>query len=41
MPGGAKADFKLGFWAGLGIAVAFAVLALLQMLTLRSVHRSG
>lgn len=37
----AKADFQLGFWAGLGIAVAFAVLAMLQMLTLRAVHRDG
>lgn len=41
MPGGAKADFKLGFWAGLGIAIAFAVLAFLQMITLGAVKRRG
>jgi len=41
MPGGAKADFKLGLWAGLGVAVAFLLLGLLQALTLRAVHRNG
>ena len=37
----AKADLKLGFWVGLGVALAFAVLGLLQALTLRAVHRRG
>jgi hypothetical protein len=36
-----KADIKYGFWLGIGIAVAFAALAFLQMLTLRAVARRG
>lgn len=34
-----KAEIKYGFWLGIGIAIAFAVLAFLQALTLRAVHR--
>jgi hypothetical protein len=37
----AKADVKYGFWLGIGIAIAFAVLAFLQALTLRAVHKGG
>jgi hypothetical protein len=33
-----KADVKYGFWLGIGIAIAFAVLAFLQAMTLRAVH---
>jgi hypothetical protein len=36
----AKADVKYGFWLGLGIAFAFAVLAFLQVLTMRAVSRA-
>lgn len=39
MPGGTKGDIKYGFYLGIGIAIAFAVLAFLQMLTLRAVAR--
>lgn len=35
----AKADIKYGFWLGIGAAIAFAVLAFLQALTLRAVRR--
>lgn len=38
----AKAEVKTGFWVGLGVAVAFLVLGMLQALTLRAVaRRSG
>jgi hypothetical protein len=36
-----KADVKYGFWLGLGVALAFAVLAFLQAMTLRAVARRG
>lgn len=39
MPG--KAEVKTGFWLGLGVALAFLVLGLLQAFTLRAVHRDG
>lgn len=35
----AKTDIKYGFWLGIGVAIAFAVLAFLQAMTLRAVHR--
>jgi hypothetical protein len=41
MPGGKVGDIKYGFWLGLGIAIAFAVLMFLQVLTMKAVHRSG
>lgn len=41
MPGGKIGDIKYGFWLGLGIAVAFALLAFLQVLTMRAVRRGG
>ncbi len=41
MPGGKAGDIKYGFWLGIGIAVAFALLAFLQVLTMRAVHRNG
>lgn len=37
----ASSDIKTGFWVGLGVALALAVLAFLQALTLRAVHRRG
>ena len=37
---GTKGDIKYGFYLGIGIAIAFAVLAFLQMLTLRAVGRA-
>lgn len=36
-----KPEIKYGFWVGLGVAVAFAILAFLQALTLRAVARRG
>ncbi len=41
MPGGKVGDIKYGFLLGIGIALAFAILAFLQMLTIRAVHRNG
>jgi hypothetical protein len=38
---GAKADIKLGFWVGLGLALAILVMGALQALTLRAVHKGG
>ena len=35
----AKADIKLGFYVGIGVALALFVLAFLQALTLRAVSR--
>jgi hypothetical protein len=35
----AKAELKSGFWLGLGLALAFLVLGMLQALTLRAVSR--
>lgn len=35
----AKAEFKTGFWLGLGVALALLVLGMLQALTLRAVAR--
>jgi hypothetical protein len=35
-----KAEIKYGFYLGIGIAIAFAILAFLQMLTLRAVSRA-
>lgn len=36
-----KADIKLGFWVGLGLALALFVVGLLQALTLRAVRGGG
>lgn len=41
MPGGAKSDIKLGFYVGIGVALAIMLLGFLQVLTLRAVHRNG
>lgn len=30
MPGGAVSDVKLGFWVGLGVALALAIFAIIQ-----------
>jgi hypothetical protein len=35
----AKAEIKTGLYLGIGLAIAFALVAFLQMLTLRAVHR--
>jgi hypothetical protein len=35
----AKSELKTGFWLGLGVALAFLVLGLLQGLTLRAVAK--
>lgn len=37
----AKAEIKVGFWIGLGVAGAFLVFGFLQALTLRAVSRRG
>jgi len=37
----AKAEIKYGFFVGLGLALALLFLGLLQVLTLRAVHRNG
>ena len=37
----AKADLKMGFWLGLGLALALIVIGMLQAFTLRAVHRDG
>lgn len=37
----AKADIKLGFYVGIGVALALMVVGFLQLLTLRAVHKSG
>jgi hypothetical protein len=37
----AKAEIKYGFWVGLGVALAFLILGLLQALTLRAVQRNA
>jgi hypothetical protein len=37
----AKAELKTGFWLGLGVALAFLILGMLQGLTLRAVKRDG
>lgn len=34
-----KGEVKYGFWVGLGVALAFLVLGVVQMLTLRAVAR--
>jgi tetrahydromethanopterin S-methyltransferase subunit B len=37
-----KGEVKYGFWVGLGVALAFLVLGIVQMLTLRAVaQRNG
>jgi hypothetical protein len=36
-----KSDIKMGFWAGLGVALAFVVFGILQAMTLRAVKRGG
>lgn len=41
MAGAAKADIKLGFYVGIGVALAIMLLGFLQVLTLRAVHRNG
>ena len=37
----AKAEIKTGFWLGIGLALAIAVVGFLQLLTLRAVNRDG
>jgi hypothetical protein len=37
----AKSELKTGFWLGLGVALAFLVLGVLQGLTLRAVAKRG
>jgi hypothetical protein len=37
----ARADLKFGFFLGLGLVLASMVIAFLQLLTLRAVHRNG
>ena len=37
----AQSELKTGFWLGLGVALAFLVLGLLQGLTLRAVSKRG
>jgi hypothetical protein len=37
----AKAEVKMGFYLGVGVALALIVVAFLQALTLRAVHRGG
>lgn len=37
----AKAEVKTGFYVGIGVALALIVVGLLQVLTLRAVHRNG
>lgn len=36
-----KADIKSGFWLGLGLLLAFALITALQYLLLRAVKRNG
>lgn len=35
----AKTEIKYGFWIGLGVALAFLVLGILQAYTLRAIKR--
>jgi hypothetical protein len=35
----AASDIKTGFWVGLGLALAFVILGILQAMTLRAVRR--
>jgi hypothetical protein len=37
----AVADLKLGFWVGLGIALALMVWSVFQLFLMRAVKRSG
>lgn len=37
----AKAEVKMGFYVGIGVALALFVVGMLQVLTLRAVHRNG
>ena len=37
----AKAEIKLGFYVGIGVALALLVIGMLQALTLRAVHKNG
>lgn len=34
----AKSEMKMGFWVGLGVAVAFLVMTFIQLLVLRTVR---
>ena len=34
-----KAEIKTGFFLGIGVAIAFLIMAFLQMMTLRAIHR--
>lgn len=36
-----KSEIKLGFFVGIGVAIALMFLGFLQVLTLRAVHRAG
>jgi hypothetical protein len=36
-----KAEIKIGLFFGIGFAVAAILIAFLQMMTLRAVHRGG
>jgi len=37
----AKSEVKMGFYVGIGVALALLVLGILQVLILRAVHRNG
>lgn len=41
MPGGAVSDFKMGFWVGLGIALALMVWSFTQMMLGKAVGHDG
>jgi hypothetical protein len=36
MPGGAKADIRFGFWAGLGLVILLIVMMVAQMILTRA-----
>lgn len=38
---GVKSDIKLGFYVGIGVALAIMLLGFLQVLTLRAVNRAN
>ena len=37
----AKAEIKMGFYVGIGVALALLVVGILQVATLKAVHRDG
>lgn len=34
----AKSEFKMGFWVGLGILLAFGIISMLQLAVFRASH---